>query len=162
MSKLDLAKGIARRFEGLRLVRYLCPAGYPTIGYGHRCGADQPPIDETKAEALLEADMLASHRQAVRHCRQLAAADYGKQAAIADFVFNLGGGRWRSSTFRRRVEQGNWEEAAKECRRWVNGGGRKLSGLVLRREAEVALMLSGGTDTTPIQHWYNIDTTSER
>ncbi|SHO52823.1 lysozyme [Desulfopila aestuarii] len=141
MSMLELAKGLARRFEGVRLVRYLCPAGYPTIGYGHRCAPDQPPIDETEAEILLENDMLASYHQGVKHCRQLIDADNGKQAAIADFVFNLGSGRWRSSTFRRRVQDGDWDAAAAECRRWVHGGGRKLPGLVLRREAEVALML---------------------
>jgi len=136
-----MAKGLARRFEGLRLVRYLCPAGYPTIGYGHRCAADQEPIDEARAEALLDADMLASHDQAVRYCQQLAEADAGKRAAVADWVFNLGSGRWRSSTFRRRVAAGDWQAAADECRRWVHGGGRKLPGLVLRREEEVSLML---------------------
>lgn len=140
MSMLELAKQLARRFEGLRLTRYICPAGYPTIGYGHRCAADQPPIDEARAEALLEADMLDSYRQAVQHCSPLAETDAGKQAAIADWVFNLGGGRWRSSTFRKKVQAGDWEAAAAECRRWVHGGGRRLPGLVLRREAEVALM----------------------
>jgi len=140
MSMLEMAKGLARRFEGLRLVRYLCPAGYPTIGYGHRCAGDQEPIDEVRAEALLDADILASHDQAVRDCQPLAEADVGKRAAVADWVFNLGSGRWRSSTFRRRVMDGDWEEASKECRRWVHGGGRKLPGLVIRREAEVGLM----------------------
>lgn len=141
MSMLQLAKGLARRFEGLRLVRYLCPAGYPTIGYGHRCAVDQASISEAEAEGMLDTDMLASHAQAVRYCQPLAEADACKQAAVADWVFNLGSGRWRSSTFRRRVQAGDWQAAADECRRWVHGGGRKLPGLVLRREAEVALMM---------------------
>ncbi|WP_373687513.1 glycoside hydrolase family protein, partial [Acetobacter sp. P5B1] len=31
-----LAAGLARRFEGLCLRPYVCPAGYWTIGYGSR------------------------------------------------------------------------------------------------------------------------------
>lgn len=138
---LELAKTIARRFEGKRLKTYLCPAGYPTIGFGHRCSPDQPPISEDQAEALLDSDMAGSYRQAVSYCKPLANSVEARQAAIADFVFNLGASRWKSSTFRRRVIQGKWDEAARECRKWVMGGGRKLPGLVLRREAEVALIL---------------------
>jgi len=100
-----------------------------------------PPIDEVRAEALIDADMLVSHLQAVKHYRQLATADIGKQAAVVNWVFNLGVGRWCSSTFSRRVQAGDWLEASDKCRRWVHGGGRKLPGLVLRREMEVALMM---------------------
>ncbi|WP_143170902.1 glycoside hydrolase family protein [Desulfopila aestuarii] len=77
MSILEMAKKLARRFEGLRLARYLCPAGYMTIGYGHRFAADQEQIDETKAEALLDGDMFASHEQAVSYCQQQANAEAG-------------------------------------------------------------------------------------
>ena len=34
MSGLDIIK----KYEGLRLKAYLCPAGIPTIGYGHTKG----------------------------------------------------------------------------------------------------------------------------
>jgi len=74
------------------------------------------------AEALLDGDMLASHDQAVRYYHPLAEAEAGKRTAVDDWVFDLGSGRWRSSTFRRRVAAGDWEEAADKCRRWVHGG----------------------------------------
>ena len=61
-------------------------------------------------------------------------------AAIADFAYNLGLGRLKASTLRRRLNEGDMEGAKVELRKWVNGGGRKLPGLVLRREAEAALL----------------------
>ncbi|WP_282213713.1 glycoside hydrolase family protein [Methylococcus capsulatus] len=43
---------------------------------------------------------------------------------------------------RRRVNQRDWDASARELRRWVYGGGRVLPGLVTRREAEVALLIT--------------------
>jgi lysozyme len=62
--------------------------------------------------------------------------------AIVDFTFNLGAGRLRTSTLRRRINQLDWASAALELRKWVHGGGRVLPGLVARRQAEIALMAS--------------------
>lgn len=61
-------------------------------------------------------------------------------AGISDFSYNLGLERLKTSTLRRKVNGGVWEDARRELRKWVNGGGRRLPGLVLRREAEAALL----------------------
>lgn len=139
----DQALALARRFEGLRLRPYLCPAGIPTIGYGHT-GPDvtlqSQPITRTFAEELLVEDMARFVAGALRLCPALATEPDGRLAAIADFAFNLGLGRLQTSTLRRRVNQRDWPAAAHELRRWVRGGGRVLPGLVARREAEVALL----------------------
>jgi len=58
--------------------------------------------------------------------------------AICDFVFNLGAGRLQSSTLRRKINTEEWDDVPYELSRWVYGGGKKLRGLVLRREAESA------------------------
>ena len=47
----------------------------------------------------------------------------------------------KNSTLRRRVNEGRWDEVPAEFRKWNRGGGRVLRGLVLRREAEVALIV---------------------
>lgn len=60
--------------------------------------------------------------------------------AIADFAYNLGLARLKASTLRRRINVGDFEAAKIELRKWVNAGGRKLPGLVLRREAECLLL----------------------
>ena len=64
----------------------------------------------------------------------------GSACAMADFVYNLGLGRYRASTLRRKVDSGEWESVPEQLRKWVWGGGKKLPGLVLRRQAEILLL----------------------
>lgn len=78
----------------------------------------------------------------VSYCPVLATEPAERLAAIVDFTFNLGAGRLQTSTLRRRINQRDWSGAARELRRWVYGGGKILPGLVTRREAESALILS--------------------
>ena len=143
------AIALARRFEGFHRVPkhdpgrahpYLCPAGFWTIGYGHLCDARHPPITEAEAEVYLARDLSTALAATLRHCPVLATEPEGRLAAIADFTFNLGGGRLQISTLRRRVNQRDWAATATELRRWVYGGGRVLPGLVARRGAEVDLL----------------------
>ncbi len=61
-------------------------------------------------------------------------------AAIADFAYNLGLGRLRASTLRRKINAGDIDGAVIELKKWVRGGGRVLPGLVARRAAEAALL----------------------
>ena len=54
--------------------------------------------------------------------------------ALVSFTFNVGEGSLERSTLRRRINQGNWALAKRELLRWVYADGKKLKGLVLRRE----------------------------
>ena len=141
---------LAKRFEGFCRVPksdpdcaypYVCPAGFWTIGYGHLCDAKHPPITMEEGEAYLAADMADALRATLRYCPVLAAESDGRLAAIVDFTFNLGAGRLQTSTLRRRVNLRDWSSAAAELRRWVYGGGVVLPGLVVRREAEIAIFM---------------------
>ena len=147
---------LARRFEGFHRVPrndpgrahpYRCPAGFWTIGYGHLCDATHPPITGAEAEDYLARDLNAALAATLRHCPVLTTEPESRLAAIVDFTFNLGGGRLRSSTLRRRVNQRNWPAAAAELRRWVYGGGKVLPGLVARRSAEITLLLMDYSST---------------
>ena len=140
---------LAKRFEGFhrvpkndpgRAYPYVCPAGYWTIGYGHLCDPKHPPITETEAEDYLARDLQTALAATLRYCPVLAAEPEGRLAAIVDFTFNLGAGRLQTSTLRRRVNQRDWTSSAQELRRWIYGGGKVLSGLVTRREAEARFM----------------------
>ena len=144
------ATDLAKRFEGFHRVPradpgrahpYVCPAGYWTIGYGHLCDPKHPPITEAEAEDYLAADLKTALAATLRNCPLLATEAQGRLAAIVDFTFNLGAGRLQASTLRRRVNQRDWDAAARELRRWIYGGGRVLPGLVSRRDAEVRLLL---------------------
>ena len=76
----------------------------------------------------------------LRYCPVLGTEPESRLAAIIDFTFNLGAGRLQASTLRRRVNQRDWPGAASELKRWVYGGGRVLPGLVVRREANAAML----------------------
>ncbi len=141
-----VAAALARRFEGLYLTPYLCPAGVPTIGYGatfyedgRRVQLSDPPITLARAEALLLWMVRTVYLPVVlKLCPGVDSA--GRLAALIDFAFNLGQGNLKASTLRRRVNAGDWDAVPGELRKWNRGGGRVLRGLVLRREAEVALV----------------------
>lgn len=134
---------VARQGTVITAVPYICPAGFWTIGYGRLCDKDHPPITLEQGEAYLIQDLQESVAATLRACPVLLAEPEHRLAAIASFVFNLGPGRLQTSTLRRRINQGDWQEAGNELLRWVNGGGRKLPGLVRRREAERNLFLTG-------------------
>ena len=85
--------------------------------------------------------LITALKATLRFCPVLATESEGRLAAIVDFTFNLGAGRLQASTLRRRVNVRDWSSSAIELRRWVYGGGKVLPGLVIRREAEVALVL---------------------
>lgn len=141
---------LVKRFEGLHRVGkdglvypYLCPAGFPTIGYGRRVkDMSHPPISVNTAELWLLEDVGSAVSATIRLCPVLAFHE-NKLAAVADFVCNLGAGRLQSSTLRRRINQSDWNESVNELKRWVYGGGKILPGLVARREAEIELFQRG-------------------
>lgn len=146
---VDLACGLCRRFEGLYLRPYLCPAGVPTIGYGSTRYLDgravqltDPAISPETAERLLQVTVRRTYLPAVLTlCPGV--ADAHQLAALIDWTYNLGAGNLRASTLRRKVNAGDWDAVPAELRKWVRGGGRVLRGLVLRREAEVAVLQAG-------------------
>ena len=141
---------LAKRFEGFhrvpkndpgRAYPYVCPAGYWTIGWGHLCKADHPPVTEAEGDAYLAVDLRNALVATLRYCPVLATEPEGRLAAIVDFAFNLGAGRLQTSTLRRRINQLDWPSAGQELRRWIYGGGRVLAGLRVRRQAEVDLLV---------------------
>lgn len=145
---MTIAAALCRRFEGLRLKPYLCPAGVPTIGYGSTTYEDgravsltDSSITKERAEALLAHELARFYTASVKLCPNLVVEPPARQAAIVDFAFNLGAGRLKASTLRTRITQRDWNAAATELKRWVRAGGRVLPGLVARRNAEASLLL---------------------
>lgn len=143
---------LAKRFEGFHRVPkndplrsahpYICPAGFWTVGFGHLCKPDHPPITEMEAEVYLAQDLTTALIATLRYCPVLATESESRLAAIVDFTFNLGAGRLQTSTLRRRINQRDWFAAAIELHKWVHGGGKVLSGLVSRRKAESTMMVN--------------------
>src|SRR4051812_34381087 len=88
---------------------YLCPAGYPTIGYGHRIGqliTDR--ITPEQGEDLLMRDLRIFRDSALRFSPGLVREPPRRLAAIVDFCFNLGPHAYASSTLRKCVDAEDW------------------------------------------------------
>ena len=131
---LDLIK----QFEGLYLKAYRCPAGVPTIGYGHTAGvAMGQTITQQQADDYLRRDV----RQFERAVARLVTVPLtqGQFDALVSFAFNLGEGALAQSTLLRLLNAGDYAGAAAQFDRWNKAGGRVLPGLVRRRAAERAL-----------------------
>ncbi len=131
---------LIRRFEGFSAMPYLCPAGYLTVGYGHvvkNPAAFHQPITEDEATEILVLDIQKAEK-AVLRLITVPLSD-GQFDALVSFTFNLGSGALQRSTLRRKVNREDHAEVPAEFLRWVWAGGRKLKGLIRRREAEAAL-----------------------
>jgi lysozyme len=142
---IELAVALCARFEGIRLLPYLCPAGVPTIGVGSTRYLDgravqltDPPITRDEAIALCRASIRQQYlRATIALCPGIDTPR--RLAALTDFGYNLGTSALKASTLRRRVNAGRWQDVPAELAKWVRGGGRVLPGLVSRRRAEAAL-----------------------
>jgi lysozyme len=134
---LDLIK----EFEGFRKDAYLCPAGRWTIGFGHARDVCQgESISEDMAEDLLMEDMALAEACVLGNVH--VALTQGQFDACVSFVFNLGCGKFRGSTFLRKINEGNFQEAAREILKWHYVGVQVSPGLVRRRKAEYDLFVA--------------------
>ena len=135
-------KSIIKYCEGLRLTSYTCPAGKPTIGWGHTYGVKLGrTISEAEAEVLLDHD----YQQAEDDVLELVTVPLtdNQLGALTSFVFNLGQGNFSKSTLLRKINASDFAGAAAEFDKWVyatvNGVKTKLNGLVVRRKLERSL-----------------------
>ena len=142
----DEGLNLIKLYEGYSSSPYLCPAQHWTIGYGaiwgmddKRVTEDHPDINEDQADYLLRRDVKKSEMAVLRHIR--VPLEDGQFNALCSFVFNLGSGALQSSTLRRKINRGDYIGAADEFPRWVYAGGRRLKGLVRRREHERSMFM---------------------
>lgn len=138
MTGLDIVKF----YEGLCLKAYLCPAGIPTIGYGHTKGvALGMTCTKEQADEWVENDFYMAKND-VRAVVRVPLRE-NQLDALASFVFNLGVRKLIQSTLLKKLNAGDYVGAANEFDKWVFAAGKKLKGLVARRAAEKELFLKG-------------------
>ena len=135
-------KSIIKYCESLRLTSYVCPAGKPTIGWGHTYGVKLGrTISEAEAEVLLDHD----YQQAEDDVLELVTVPLtdNQLGALTSFVFNLGQGNFSKSTLLRKINASDFAGAADEFDKWiyatVKGVKTKLNGLIVRRKLERSL-----------------------
>ena len=137
---------IIKKYEGCSLSLYLDPIGIPTIGYGSIWGLDHNRLavghrDITKHEAehLLKRELLTTENAVASMVRSPLTEN--QFSAICCLVYNVGSGRFRSSTIRMKINRSDFEGAANEFWKWRRAGGKILRGLVRRRKEEELLFL---------------------
>ena len=134
-----------KTFEGFRAAPYKCSAGVPTIGYGatfypggKKVTMTDAAITEEQAVELL-ANMLVSFEKYVdSYC--IDTITQNQFDALVSFAYNLGPANLKSSTLLKKVNANPNDESIRlEFMKWVKAGGKTLTGLVRRREAEANL-----------------------
>lgn len=140
----DIAFNKIKEFEGLRTEAYLDAAGVLTIGYGHT-GSDVRAgdrISEYYAGELLREDVEKVEREVER---LQVARTQGQLDALVSLAMNIGVGRLRKSRLVRLIRRGgSYREIKAEFKRWVFAGGRRLPGLVKRRQWEAERFFEAG------------------
>ena len=68
MKTSQIGINMIKRFEGCRLTAYRCPAGVPTIGYGHTAGVRMGQrITQEQAERFLKEDLAKFERMVQKY-----------------------------------------------------------------------------------------------
>ncbi|MEC9291379.1 MAG: lysozyme [Pseudomonadota bacterium] len=119
-------------------------AGLPTIGYGHliQSGEDfSEGISEIEAEDLLKRDVQVATDAVRTHVS--VPLNQNQFDALVSFGYNVGAKNFEDSTLIKRLNNGAYDEAASEFKRWnkITVDGKKVvsRGLIKRRAREEAL-----------------------
>jgi lysozyme len=137
----EIAIQLIKAAEGCNLTAYYCPAGILTIGWGStgRWITPRMKITQEQADNLLYKDTLEAAGAVVRLTSVPITTN--QYAALIDFVFNLGAGRYQASTIRSRLNRYEYEGAAEYILKYVYSKGKVLPGLVKRRKIEYQLFM---------------------
>lgn len=134
----EVGKAIIRKYEGLSLSAYVCPAGVWTIGYGHTDGVrDGDVVDFEHAERLLTQDLFIAE-SAVQRLVTMPLND-NQFAALCSWTLNLGTENLRASTLLHLLNMGKYADVPAQMMRWNRCKNKVLPGLTRRRRAEAML-----------------------
>lgn len=145
---LTLATGVATStlvaLEGYSDKPYLDSAGILTECYGNTHGVRRDVVkSQEECTAILETEV---GRIGLMLIKDQPNHSVNTLASGISFVYNIGDGAYRSSTYRKKLLQEDYYGACMEMNKWVyitkNGKKVKLQGLVNRRNKEVELCLS--------------------
>lgn len=135
-------------FEGLFLKPYFCPANVCTIGYGTikypngtRVRITDVEITRAKAMEYLMFEIDQKSKAIDPMLREdLTGNQFG---ALISFAYNLGEGALKQSTLLKKVNANPLDaQIRNEFQKWIYADGKKLNGLLRRRNAEADLYFS--------------------
>ena len=144
---MNKGTAIIRKFEGLKLTAYLCPANVWTIGYGSTFYMNGKKVQQGDKITLDQADrlLLEMVNQFEISVKGLVKSNINDNqlGALTSFAFNVGASALIKSTLLKKVNANPEDPTIRnEFMRWTKAGGKVLKGLVTRREAEANLYFS--------------------
>lgn len=117
--------------------------GHPwTIGYG----STGPNVNRDTVWTMEQCEQELDHHltyfttNVLKMSPSLLKATPNQLAAVISWAYNCGLGNYRISTFKKRIDAGNWVGAREECVKWNKAAGRVLPGLTRRRLAEASML----------------------
>ena len=133
-------------FEGLKLSAYDDGNGVWTIGYGTTRYPNGKRVSEGDKCTLEQAKTYMRHDLKIfEHAVNSSVTVPLKQNqfdALVSLTYNIGAGAFKNSTLLKKLNLGDYKEAANQFDVWVNAGGKRLQGLVNRRAMEKKIFLS--------------------
>lgn len=133
---------LIKKYEGLYLQAYKCPAGVWTIGYGNTSWGNGVPvrqgdtITQTAAEALLNDYLI--HEVDPYIMKVKIPLTTGQKEALSSLIYNWNGKGFLGSKLFKAINAKDWAEV---MRQWDFGLKNGLKGLVKRRAEELALFM---------------------
>lgn len=147
------AAGLAliKRYEGLKLKAYLCPAKVATIGYGstrypegRRVMLTDKLTNEAEATQLLLSTL---NQYEIVVNKNLPNINQCQFDALVSLCYNIGGASLAKSTLVRKAKvNANDPSILDEFMRWNKAGGKVLAGLTTRRAEEAKLYFKACKD----------------
>jgi lysozyme len=148
-TKLSL-KGfeLIKKFEGISLKPYLCPAGIPTISIGCTYYPDGTKVKMTDSE-ISQAKATEIFLNVIKHFENSVDSftrddiSQNQFDSLVSFSYNLGANALKNSTLLKKVNLNPKDVSiADEFLRWNKSNGKVLKGLTTRRQAEADLYFS--------------------
>ena len=131
---------LIKKFEGLKLESYKCPAGLWTIGYGNTQWENGFRVLENQVIDIKRAEKLLTFWVSKYADRITVKCNQNQFDALVSFAYNVGITNFDSSTLKKKViANPNNPTIRDEFMKWVSSRGKQLAGLVKRREAEANL-----------------------
>ena len=141
----DNGMKLLEQFEGLRLEAYLDSANIYTIGYGTIKYPDGSKVKKedkiTKSQAkVYKLHDLKEFENTVNTSVKVPLTQ-NQYDALVSLSYNIGSGAFKNSTLLKKLNDSDYKGAAEQFLDWNKAGGKKVKGLVNRREAERNLFL---------------------
>ena len=146
MSVSDKGVDLICEFEGKRLAAYDDGVGVWTIGFGTIKYPDGNRVKKGDACTLEQAKEYMRHDliefEHTVNSSVKVPLNQNQFDALVSLAYNIGSNAFKSSTLVKKLNTGDYQGAADQFNVWINAGGKRMQGLVNRRDREKLLFLS--------------------